>query len=328
MKGQKISIEIFLLNELPPEIIQKLTENPEHIYRIDSEIYYLYGQRVMKFHDDQYGNDLLYSIIQLPYLQSHNISRAADLYRQILTDSLPSSIRNSLGQYDIFNSKERCVIVFRTFLPQKKDLYSVFSTTIPIEKEDVVIPVRFDTVVLVKDIYQKTMDDINEYSSAVINTLEEEGYGCVKAGIGRKCNDIFLLRETYLEAQRAIELGIRYHSNEKIFCLSELTLETIIDSIPAERRKQIRSEFLQSSAESGISEELLETVRVFFQNDLNLTATAKKLFIHRNTLNYRLDKVQKLFSLDVRCFHDAVVFKIITDFPDNEMDQDLKGDLK
>ena len=171
MKGQKISIEIFLLNELPPEIIQKLTENPEHIYRIDSEIYYLYGQRVMKFHDDQYGNDLLYSIIQLPYLQSHNISRAADLYRQILTDSLPSSIRNSLGQYDIFNSKERCVIVFRTFLPQKKDLYSVFSTTIPIEKEDVVIPVRFDTVVLVKDIYQKTMDDINEYSSAVINTL-------------------------------------------------------------------------------------------------------------------------------------------------------------
>jgi carbohydrate diacid regulator len=69
------------------------------------------------------------------------------------------------------------------------------------------------------------------------------------------------------------------------------------------------------SENNDLSGELLETVRVFFLNDLNLTATAKQLYIHRNTLNYRLDKIRKLLHLDVRSFRDAVVFKIITDFP-------------
>ena len=60
---------------------------------------------------------------------------------------------------------------------------------------------------------------------------------------------------------------------------------------------------------------MLETVRVFFRNDLNLTAASKQLFIHRNTLNYRLDKIRKLSGLDLRCFHDAVVFSVIMLIP-------------
>lgn len=316
MAGEKVSMELFLLSDLPEKTASRLIEQPEHILRADSSIYYLGGNHVLKIPDDEQGNEVLRSMIPNPYMQFYKSHGTADLYRQILTDSLPGSLKKNLGQFN--SKKERCVIVFRSYLPQKDDLYSAFFSMIPVEEDDVIIPVRFDTVALVKPLLGKTMDDITEYSSAVIDTLEEEGFGCIKAGIGAGIDDIVQIRKAYIEAQKAIDIGLQFHGREKVFLLSRLTLETIIDSIPAERRKQIKASFFGLSSEREISEELLETVRVFFRNDLNLTATAKALFIHRNTLNYRLDKIQKIFDLDVRSFHDAVVFKIITDFPDEK----------
>ena len=316
MAGEKVSMELFLLSDLPEKTASRLIEQPEHILRADSSIYYLGGNHVLKIPDDEQGNEVLRSMIPNPYMQFYKSHGTADLYRQILTDSLPGSLKKNLGQFN--SKKERCVIVFRSYLSQKDDLYSAFFSMIPVEEDDVIIPVRFDTVALVKPLLGKTMDDITEYSSAVIDTLEEEGFGCIKAGIGAGIDDIVQIRKAYIEAQKAIDIGLQFHGREKVFLLSRLTLETIIDSIPAERRKQIKASFFGLSSEREISEELLETVRVFFRNDLNLTATAKALFIHRNTLNYRLDKIQKIFDLDVRSFHDAVVFKIITDFPDEK----------
>lgn len=316
LAGEKVSMELFLLGDLPEQIASRLVEQPDHIVRADSSIYYLGGNHVLRIPDDDQGNEVLRSLIPNPYMQFYKSHGTAELYRQILTDSLPGSLKDSLGQFN--SRKERCVIVFRSFLPQKDDLYPAFFSVIPVEEDDVIIPVRFDTVALVKPLLGQTMDDITEYSSAVIDTLEEEGFGCVKAGIGSAIDDIVLIRKAYIEAQRAIEIGLRFHGRDKVFLLSRLTLETIIDSIPAERRKQIKASFFELSSEKEISDELLETVRVFFRNDLNLTATAKSLFIHRNTLNYRLDKIQKMFRLDVRSFHDAVIFKIITDLPDEK----------
>ena len=71
--------------------------------------------------------------------------------------------------------------------------------------------------------------------------------------------------------------------------------------------------FIGNQSENRLSEETLETVRVFFQNDLNLTAASKQLYIHRNTLNYRLDKIRKDFGLDLRSFQDAVIFRVISE---------------
>ena len=83
-------------------------------------------------------------------------------------------------------------------------------------------------------------------------------------------------------------------------------------------KKQIRDEFRQIRAGETFSDEMLETVRVFFMNDLNLTAASRQLFIHRNTLNYRLDKIRKISGLDLRKFHDAVIFSVIALIPQEQ----------
>jgi carbohydrate diacid regulator len=315
LKGRKATIFFFLLNELPDQISRSLTDNPDHICRSDSFIYYYNRQCVLRFADDEDGNTLLDSILQNQSVNIQNISKTADIYRQILNDSLPESLHENLRDYGIVSDRKRCIVILRSFIPQKDNMYEVFFNTIPVMDHDVIVPIRFDTVALIKDLAHQEMEDIAEYSSAVINTLEEEGIGCIKAGISNESPCISSLRNAYLEASKAIDLGIKYHGDEKVYKLSELTLETIIESIPAEKREEIRRSFIQVSENNDLSGELLETVRVFFLNDLNLTATAKQLYIHRNTLNYRLDKIRKLLHLDVRSFRDAVVFKIITDFP-------------
>ena len=124
MAGEKVSMELFLLSDLPEKTASRLIEQPEHILRADSSIYYLGGNHVLKIPDDEQGNEILRSMIPNPYMQFYKSHGTADLYRQILTDSLPGSLKKNLGQFN--SKKERCVIVFRSYLPQKDDLYSAF----------------------------------------------------------------------------------------------------------------------------------------------------------------------------------------------------------
>ena len=109
---------------------------------------------------------------------------------------------------------------------------------------------------------------------------------------------------------------MRYHIQDRVYVYEKQMLERIIDTIPENKKKEIQKSFYGNCRETALSDEMLETVRVFFRNDLNLTAASKQLFIHRNTLNYRLDKIKKEFGLDLRSFGDAVVFRIISEMSD------------
>ena len=111
---------------------------------------------------------------------------------------------------------------------------------------------------------------------------------------------------------------MRFSAKESVFMYRKQMLERIIDSIPKEKKKEIRNSFFQNQPGGCLSGELMETVQVFFQNDLNLTAASRQLFIHRNTLNYRLDKIKKIYGLDLRSFSDAAVFKVLLDIPDEQ----------
>ena len=147
---------------------------------------------------------------------------------------------------------------------------------------------------------------------------ETEGIPGISAGIGSIMSDPGLLRISYGEAKQALALGWKYHVDERVFVFSCQTLERIIDSIPTRTKEEIRQSVFCNGSSEILTEEMLDTVRVFFRSDLNLTAAARQLFIHRNTLNYRLDKIKKAFGLDLRTFQDAVVFKLISEFPDRQ----------
>ena len=105
-----------------------------------------------------------------------------------------------------------------------------------------------------------------------------------------------------------INLAKKYNLSNRIFNESSLWFEKVIDNLDVESKKNIIEKF--NYAFSKLDEDIIKTIEVFFNLDLNLSESAKALYVHRNTLIYRLDKIQKYTSYDIRKFNDAVLFKI------------------
>ena len=176
---------------------------------------------------------------------------------------------------------------------------------------------------LVKETEFRSEEEIAEYAAAVIDTMASEGFTDLQAGIGTEAESLSELHRSYKEAREALLTG---GTGEKacgsLFRYSEQKLQRIIDMIPPEGRKKILDEYRTKFDEAAFSDEMLETVRVFFEHDLSITSASRELFIHRNTLNYRLDKIRRDTGLDLRHFHDAVVFRLIYEMNEKARDPD------
>ncbi|MEE0725180.1 MAG: helix-turn-helix domain-containing protein, partial [Clostridium saudiense] len=125
------------------------------------------------------------------------------------------------------------------------------------------------------------------------------------------CNveNYLTLKKHYDDTRYKIDLAFKYNIIDGIFDANKIILEGIIDSVSEEMKKGVYDRF-----EKGISKldnEMIRTMEVFFKCGLNLSEAAKELYIHRNTLIYRLDKIQKYTNYDIRDFNDAVLLKII-----------------
>ena len=130
-------------------------------------------------------------------------------------------------------------------------------------------------------------------------------------GIGRSRHTIDELGESYAEARRAIEVGRIFQPEESIFAFSRLILERFLMELPQDISAYYHNLLFNRRTARLFNEEMLYTIDMFFKKDLNLSDTARQLYIHRNTLVYRLDKVQRQTGLDLRSFEDAVTFKIL-----------------
>ena len=130
-------------------------------------------------------------------------------------------------------------------------------------------------------------------------------------GIGDIAQNAGELHQSYRQARRAIEIGRIYREDETIHVYSSLLLERFLADIPPETAAHYHSLLFNRRTSRLFSEEILYTVEMFFRKDLNLSDTARQLYIHRNTLVYRLDKVQRQIGLNLRSFDDAVTFKML-----------------
>ena len=124
-----------------------------------------------------------------------------------------------------------------------------------------------------------------------------------------KINNYLSLKQTYDKTIYKLELAVKYEVKDIVFGEKELILEELVDSLSDEVKNKIREDF--SSKITKLDEEMLKTIEVFFDCGLNLSEAAKELYIHRNTLIYRLDKIQRITSYDIRKFDNAMLFKII-----------------
>lgn len=144
----------------------------------------------------------------------------------------------------------------------------------------------------------------------ISESLALDAFEFASIGIGTVVNELMLLDKSYKSAVNALEIGEIFVNKNKIYAYSNLGISRLISSVPIGKCKAFLNEVLNEKLLNEIDDETLYTIQKFLDYDLNISLAARELYIHRNTLVYRLDRLQKQTGLDVRKFEDAMLFKI------------------
>ncbi len=243
---------------------------------------------------------------------SHTENRF-DVYRRALRGELSGSELEALcHEHQLPDDLRRCVMVFHIVQTDNERAYDLLQDITPMQERDVLVDMDRHSVVLLKDVSEEdSVEELTQFAQALQETLMGETAHQMTVGIGRSCHMMDELRESYAEARRAIEVGRSFKPEESIYVYSRLILERFLMELPQDISAYYHSLLFNRKNQRLFNEEMLYTIDMFFKKDLNLSDTARQLYIHRNTLVYRLDKVQKQTGLDLRSFEDAVTFKIL-----------------
>lgn len=177
--------------------------------------------------------------------------------------------------------------------------------------KDFVTSVDENHIILVKTL-QKTEDykELNHIAKTIVDTLSAEAMVSIRVAYGTIVNEIKEVSKSYKEASMALDVGRIFYSERNILAYNQLGIGRLIHQLPYTLCDMFLKEVFDGKAVEQFDEETLSTVNLFFENNLNISETARKLYVHRNTLVYRLEKIQKITGLDVRVFDDALTFKI------------------
>lgn len=149
-----------------------------------------------------------------------------------------------------------------------------------------------------------------KHAKMLQSQLEDEGIQEIKIAIGNVADNIKDVSRSYKEAQIALEVSKIFYEDATVIAYNQLGIGRLIYQLPLPLCKMFIREVFGDYSPDSIEEETLSTIHKFFENNLNVSETSRQLFIHRNTLVYRLDKIQKNTNLDLRNFEDAIAFKI------------------
>ena len=234
-------------------------------------------------------------------------------YQRILQNELSmTELDAAVDEHHIPAAQPRCVLLMHMVQVQHRSAGEILSEMVPLGDRDVLVPMDKHTAAFIKD--AENLDDIEEmrqFACAVQETLMEEIALPVTIGIGDIARSISELHASYRQARRAIEIGRVFAEETSVHVYRSMILERFLSELPPEMAEHYHGLLFNRSTARLFGEEMLYTIEMFFKKDLNLSDTARQLYIHRNTLVYRLDKVQKLVGLDLRKFDDAVTFRML-----------------
>ena len=198
----------------------------------------------------------------------------------------------------------RGVFVVRTLKKGESVPTDVIQSLFPDRQNDFVLSIGEGDVVLIRQMPEGSgIKELNKIASSI-------GEPTVVVGIGTVATHLRDLAKSYKEAQIAIEVGKVFDTEKYVINYENLGIGRLIYQLPTTLCEMFLQEVFKKNPIDALDKETLFTIHKFFENNLNVSETARKLFVHRNTLVYRLEKIKKLTGLDLREFDDAITFKV------------------
>ena len=178
------------------------------------------------------------------------------------------------------------------------------------KSKDFVTAVDEKNIIVVKELAENEQyDDLRKTAEVILNLFRGDG-NSVHISYGTVINELKEVSRSYKEARMALDVGRIFFEEQNIIAYSQLGIGRLIYQLPIPLCKMFIKEIFDGKSPDEFDEEILTTINKFFENSLNVSETSRQLYIHRNTLVYRLDKLQKSTGLDLRVFEDAITFKI------------------
>ena len=232
--------------------------------------------------------------------------------KNIITDNiLPGDIYIRAKELHFQTELPRAVLLIRQRGRADVAVVELLQSMFNDPGQDFVISVNETDIALVRQVSPETTgEELTKLARTIEDRLKTELFARTTIGIGTVSEHLRELADSYKEAQVAIEVGKVFDTEKTIINYENLGIGRLIYQLPTTLCEIFLSEVFKKSSIDSLDQETLFTINMFFENSLNVSETSRKLFVHRNTLVYRLEKIKKLTGLDLREFDDAIIFKV------------------
>ena len=229
----------------------------------------------------------------------------------IMDNILPGDIYIRAKELHFATDAPRAVFLIRQVGHGEVATVDVLGGMFPDKLQDFVLSINEMDIAVVKQISgTATSEELEKMAQSIEDTLKNELRIKTVIGIGTIADHLRELADSYKEAQTAIEVGKVFDTEKSIMHYENLGIGRLIYQLPTTLCEIFLSEVFKKNSIDSLDQETLFTINKFFENNLNVSETSRKLFVHRNTLVYRLEKIKKLTGLDLRQFDHAIVFKV------------------
>ena len=265
------------------------------------------------------GSEDVYMIGKIATFQVQNLLVAYkerfdkdNFIKNLLLDNLLLvDIYNRAKKLHIETNVRRVVFIIETKHEKDSNALETVRSLFSTKTKDFITAVDEKNIILVKELKPgETYDDMEKTAKVILDMLNTEAMTKVHVAYGTIVNEIKEVSRSYKEAKMALDVGKIFYSGKNVVAYNNLGIGRLIYQLPLPLCRMFIKEIFDGKSPDDFDDETLTTINKFFENSLNVSETSRQLYIHRNTLVYRLDKLQKSTGLDLRVFEDAITFKI------------------
>ena len=259
-----------------------------------------------------------YMIGRLAVCQVRNLA-AAYMEQFDRNNFMQNILLGNMLVVDMYNKAQKLHIeqaervVFVIDLERKKDTTAMelVKNLFVTKAKDFVTEVDEQSIILIKDTRELPDEEmLAGMASMIVDNVQTEAMMRVRVGYGSRVNNLQDIAKSYQEARMALEVGRIFYVDRDTIAYRYLGIGRLIYQLPMSLCEMFIHEVFGDEVPDVFNDEITSTIQKFFENNLNISETARQLYVHRNTLVYRLDKLQKMTGLDLRNFDDAIIFKI------------------
>jgi len=307
--------------EIPIELVREFAESAAdsqvisgyHFFKVpeDEEIVYLV---LTRGNEDAHmvGKIAVSQLQQLMIAYKEKLDRESFLQNLILDNLLLVDIYNRAKKLHIPAEGDRVVFLIETVSDEDTEIMELLKGLFIPYNGDYLTAVEERNIILIKSMPQGYgYRELKQVAEMIVDMVNSEAMVNVRVSYGTIVHELKYVSKSFKEAKMALDVGKIFYAEKDVIAYHALGIGRLIYQLPESLcRIFIQEVFGSNTIPEEVDEEILATVQKFFENSLNISETSRQLFVHRNTLVYRIEKVQKATGLDMRVFEDALTFNI------------------